>query len=483
MVQERTSKRAWIAGLTSFVLHLVGLLSLAVWTVGVGIGLSGHSISVNTGDGLESEIESFEIGNEIAEASEASESLESNPSLAVSPTQLQRITESAIEPELEVPGDTSSASGLMQQAEMATSVGGLGMMPSLSFDGRSKENRGRLALENGGSAESERAVEMALEYLAAHQLNDGSWSMLYHASCEELCEPSCTGRDPYRYAATGLALLCFLGAGKTVEDEVHGNVVSKGIYFLQQTLRTNSSAGYWVGPEAAAQMYEHGIATLALCEAYGMMQSAELKDTCQLAIEFIVQAQFRDGGWDYHPKSPGDLSIVGWQAMALKSATASKLIVPIDTIRGIDRFLERSRAGDFLFKYRTQKPTKSMTAIGVLMQIFRGQSKDARSIERGIEYLAREGPSNTDLYYNYYATQAMFHMGGAHWKKWNYNMRDYLIGTQVQNGHAKGSWYFDGDPSNKAAGRFYTTCMACLILEVYYRYLPVYSEREEKFQF
>ncbi len=53
---------------------------------------------------------------------------------------------------------------------------------------------------------------------------------------------------------------------------------------------------------APAQMYEHGIATLALTEAYQMSNDSSLKDPCQAAINFIVDAQYkRDGGWDYHP--------------------------------------------------------------------------------------------------------------------------------------------------------------------------------------
>jgi hypothetical protein len=62
-------------------------------------------------------------------------------------------------------------------------------------------------------------------------------------------------------------------------------------------------------------------------------------------------------------------------------------------------------------------------------------------------------------------------------------MRDYLVRTQDIQGHAAGSWWFEGDYSNDVGGRLYTTCMSCLILEVYYRYLPVYTKPTEDFQF
>lgn len=264
---------------------------------------------------------------------------------------------------------------------------------------------------------------------------------------------------------------------------MYGLNVSRAIYFLDQTLKRDSASGYWVGTESTAQMYEHGIATLALCEALQMQPSEQLRDTCQLAVNFIVDSQFRDGGWDYHPGSPGDLSIAAWQVMALKSAISAKLRVPQRTITAVDHFLEKSRGGEFMYRYRDRKPTASMTAIGNLVQILRGRTREARSIEMAVEYLGEKGPSNNDLYFNYYATQLMFQYGGPPWQAWNYHMRDYLVRTQEIQGHAAGSWWFDGDYSNDIGGRLYTTCMSCLILEVYYRYLPVYGKPDEDFQF
>jgi hypothetical protein len=330
-----------------------------------------------------------------------------------------------------------------------------------------------MVAQHGGNEQSERAVGWALEYLALHQLNDGSWTMNYEPSCAGKCSPGCDGKDPYRFAATGLALMCFLGAGHTPNDQQYGEVVSKGIYFLQNNLRRTSDSGYWVDTVASAQMYEHGIASLALCEAYQMTRADELKESCQLAVNYILKAQYRDGGWDYHPGRPGDLSIAGWQVLALKSAAATDLIVPRETVQGIDRFLDLNRAGEFMFRYRGGKPTKSMTAIGVLLQIFRGKSRDSRSVASGLEYLSRQGPSGVD----------MFQVGGRYWKNWNYYMRDLLIRSQRADGHLRGSWMFEGDHSNKVGGRFYSTCMGCLILEVYYRYLPVYGESSDDFRF
>jgi hypothetical protein len=305
MVSERVSppkwpQREWIASLCSFVLHLVVLIGLAVWTVRAG--LVGDSLTIDSGEAESAELQVFEVADAVDIVEPQPLDAESSlPEMSLVPGMPSQTLVS--EPS-ELPMPTISTDLMVELQTMPTGGGSLGFAES-SMAGRRSENRARLALENGGSAESEQAVERALAYLAQHQLNDGSWSMLFAQACDGQCSPSCEGLDPRRFAATGLALLCFLGAGKTDMDEQYGQTVSKGVYFLLQNLRTNSSSGYWVGTEASAQMYEHGIATLAICEAYQMLGSGELKDVCQMAVNFIVEAQFRDGGWDYHPGTPG----------------------------------------------------------------------------------------------------------------------------------------------------------------------------------
>ena len=475
-------RRVGISVLVSFIVHLGFLLVLAIWSVGLGAG-RGQGLTIESGQSSGSEFESFQMdSSQIQEA--PVDSVQESSSLK-SRSMEERLSE-YVEQNDETTSGLIGSLEIAQQAATAASSsaagGGLGFAQT-SLAGRSKSNRSALVQQNGGNEQSEQAVAWALDYLARHQLNDGSWSMSFEDSCDGNCVPGCDGKDPYRFGATGLALMCFLGAGHTQNDEQYGEVVTKGIYFLQQSLRRTSDSGYWVDTVASAQMYEHGIATLALCEAYQMTQAGELKESCQLAVNFILKAQYRDGGWDYHPGRPGDLSIAGWQVLVLKSAAATDLIVPREAVEGIDRFLDSNRAGEFMFRYRGGKPTKSMTAIGVLLQIFRGKTKDARSVANGIEYLSNQGPSGVDMYYNYYATQAMFQIGGRSWKNWNYYMRDLLVKTQSPSGHLRGSWMFEGDHSNKVGGRFYSTCMACLILEVYYRYLPVYGQTSEDFRF
>jgi hypothetical protein len=79
------------------------------------------------------------------------------------------------------------------------------------------------------------------------------------------------------------------------------------------------------------------------------------------------------------------------------------------------------------------------------------------------------------MYYNYYATQVLHHVGGEPWKRWNGKMRDQLIASQSSRGHEQGSWYMR-DRHGDRGGRLYCTALAAMILEVYYRHLPLYKQ-------
>jgi hypothetical protein len=81
----------------------------------------------------------------------------------------------------------------------------------------------------------------------------------------------------------------------------------------------------------------------------------------------------------------------------------------------------------------------------------------------------RHSPLTPDYYLWYNCTLAMFQAGGEPWDRWNPIVRDTIINLQRHDGCARGSW----DPSSKwgrTGGRIYTTALAVLTLEVYYRY-------------
>jgi hypothetical protein len=339
--------------------------------------------------------------------------------------------------------------------------------------GRGDAAQEELLRRHGGTQGSQRAVDRGLRWLQAHQRRDGSWNFNHHLGpCQGMC--SHPGDEASTTAATGMALLPFLGRGHTHRDGEYAEVVRRGLYYLgTRALATTEGANLQEGT-----MYGQGLATIALCEAYVMTGDPALKDLAQAAIDYIVYAQdAKGGGWRYSPGEPGDTTVTGWQLMALKSGQMGRLHVPSPSIFLVRRFLDSVQTEyGARYGYMTPQPRRSTTAIGLLLRMYTGWQRDNPGLVRGVSYLSQWGPSDNDLYYNYYATQVMHHFGGAAWESWNPSMRDHLIATQADAGHEAGSWYFD-EPRTRSGGRLYNTAMAVMILEVYYRYMPLYTTR------
>jgi hypothetical protein len=223
-------------------------------------------------------------------------------------------------------------------------------------------------------------------------------------------------------------------------------------------------------------MYPHAIATLALCEAYAMTKDESLQLPAQFAVDFIVYAQHEGGGWRYHPREPGDTTVTGWQVIALKGALLAGLDVPSPVWFGVNKFLDSvQRDGGAFYGYRRPDRDPTNTSIGLLCRMMLGWERERKEIRRGVKFLGDEGPSENNVYFNYYAAQVMRHHGGKPWKRWNSRLRDYLVKTQSRSGHERGSWQFR-ERHSLGAGRLYNTAMAVMTLEVYYRFLPLYGD-------
>ncbi|MEQ1827124.1 MAG: prenyltransferase/squalene oxidase repeat-containing protein [Pirellula sp.] len=373
--------------------------------------------------------------------------------------------------------------GLAAQANAAMRAG---------LSGRSKEARRDMLSKFGGNSDTEKAVSMALKWLAQHQdARTGAWSLAHSGVCRGQCDHP--GKRPYSMnAATGLALMCFLGAGQSHKEGEYKETVFKGLGFLIRNMKFQKGRGQWYvgeGSKGYDDMYAHGIATIAMCEAFGMTRDPALLEAAQAGVHFLAYAQNpTTGGWHYAPQGLGDTSVVGWQMMALKSAAMSGLALDINVVRKANVFLDQMSWGEYggYYHYSFNSVRKqasynpSTTACAVLCRMYSGVPKDHPSIKVATDKFSKDGPSPSNTYYNYYATQVMKQVGGSEWEKWNVRMRDKLVSTQVTTGHAAGSWFWSDGHSTESGGRLYTTCMATMMLEVYYRYLPLYSEQTEE---
>lgn len=337
----------------------------------------------------------------------------------------------------------------------------------------------------GGTPESEKAVAAALKWLAEHQNPNGSWNFNHQTA--PMCAGKCGDRGSMTdctTGATGMALLPFLGAGQTHKEGKYRLTVEKGLYYLTSKMKVQNQTGNLA--EGGGNLYSHGICAIVLCEAYAMTHDKGLMLPAQLSLNYTMYAQDPvGGGWRYSAKQAGDTSAVGWQLMALKSGHMAYLQVDQRTIQGARRFLD-SVQSDSGSKYGYTGPGAGAgtTSVGLLSRMYLGWKKDNPALQRGVDYLSTTGPSKGNMYFNYYATQVMRHAGGEPWEKWNKEMRDTLVSTQSKNGHETGSWFVKGgDHGSDVGGRIYCTSMATMILEVYYRHMPIYGKQaaEEEF--
>ncbi len=338
------------------------------------------------------------------------------------------------------------------------------------------------SLEKGPDDPVSSAISKSLVWLVAHQLPDGSWCFDHTAgTCQGRCQ-NAGGLKDARIGATAMALLPFLGAGQTHQHGKYKKQVEAGLaYLVRQQIRGSKKNGL---SEPGGNMYSHGMAAIVLCEAYAMTQDKELLTPAQASINYIVYAQDPvGGGWRYQAKQKGDTSVLGWQLMALKSGHMGYLNVPVKTVHGATKFLDfvQSESGA-RYGYTSPGSGQATTAIGLLCRMYLGWKRDNPALKRGIDYLDEVGPSKTNMYYNYYATQVMHQYGGESFQRWDARMRDWLVKEQKTEGHEAGSWYIAGHFAAKG-GRLYSTSMATMILEVYFRQLPIYtrSASEEEF--
>ena len=373
----------------------------------------------------------------------------------------------------------------LEQAPRNDLLADIGSFSGDAMSGRGK-GKGRLVAEGGGNAASEQAVALALEWLARHQLPDGGWSFDHRLSAQ--CRGQCRNWGELanaRNGATAMALLPFLGAGQTHTEGQYQKQVKAGLYYLVSKIVVDPAKGGGLN-ESGGNMYSHGLAAIALCEAWGMTQDRDLQAPAQLAVNFISWAQDPiGGGWRYIPRNGGDTSVVGWQIMALKSGHMSYLAVPPVTVQNANRYLNSVQANDGAnYGYTTPGSGPATTAIGLLCRMHLGWKKDNPALQRGVQWISNLGPSKDNVYYNYYATQVMRHYEGELWDKWNKAMRDQLTQSQATAGHERGSWATPGPGlGNLKGGRLYETAMSTMVLEVYYRHMPIYRKQSTEADF
>ena len=336
--------------------------------------------------------------------------------------------------------------------------------------------------ENGGTPQCEEAVVKSLKWLQKQQNRDGSWG---------------DGPQNYKCAMTGLSLLSYLAHCETPLSEDFGDTVLKGISFLVD--QGMKSPVISLVPQMNEVSYDHAIATYALCEAYTFCKQMDIPSIANLekvvikAVDRIIDAQCPNGGWAYsynNKINPDiDLSVTGWNVQALKAAEHGG-IKPTkgdirSTLRKASSYVRKNVMpdGKFAYKENGNMPRSSLVGVGVLSLQMTGNGSDSAA-RKGLDWIKNNvktlqwgqgsGTENvkSNLYMHYYCVQAAMNRGGDVWTSYNKAFRDAVLSGQNADGSFRKNdvGYVSGMTGKSE--NIYRQCLATLMLETYYRFLP-----------
>jgi hypothetical protein len=335
--------------------------------------------------------------------------------------------------------------------------------------------------------QSEKALDLGLEWLAKNQGPEGNW-----------------GSNDLGLVAMGA--LAFMSAGHSPGRGKYGQPLKRALDYISNNAKPSGLLNI---SDPQRDMYNHGLATFVLGQAHGMSSTPDrkLNQTLDRALKLIASTQCDDGGWDYRAQRQSrghDLSLAVMQAKALRSAVDSGLEVPPEMIdlairsvrrhyvpqhgrRDLPETEQQKVPGQFTYQGGGGGATIAMAAAGVVCLQEFGQYEDWR-IAKNMDVIGsainrqrtnnRSGAMPFDAYTLYYVGQALYQVGGEHWKTHYPKLRDSLVASQMQSSSDQrehGLWRAGGHVGGRD-GDMYGTAVACFILAIPNRYLPILQE-------
>ena len=386
----------------------------------------------------------------------------------------------------EAEGDPDFASDSPFDSDAFNDVLGIGGGAGGKMGGR---RGGRRNLRAGRGVDQ--ALRDGLEWLKNHQSPDGYWDcddyMNNHVH-EGVCECDGAGHAPHDVGVTGLALLAFLGEGNTTSEGDYKDVVAKGIGWLREI--QDPDTGLFGEMSSHEFLYNHALASLAVCEAYYASKSPLLKRTAQRAIYYIQRARNPYGAWRYDvpPIGDQDTSVSAWMVCALRSAEAAGLEIDKAAYDGAMNWLDevtdtgtgrvgyddtgsRSARVSGVNDHFPPEKGEAMTSAALLCRFLLGQDpKEAPIMTKHADLMLKTLPEwdpeglGCDMYYWYWGTYAMLHTGGESWGVWKKSVLEAARSSLAGAGDDKGSWEPTG-PWGSFGGRVYSTALMALCLE------------------
>lgn len=391
------------------------------------------------------------------------------------PAEAPAVAETAQPPAEELASRTATVEPAMEAVQAETAAGLVPGEIDADFAARQGAAKTEAIEATGGDASTEAAVAAALRYLTKQQRADGAWDPLTSGAGRERAPLGLQRGGAGKHAETGLsglALMALLGAGNTHQAGEHAEPVYRGLVYLLGRQRGDGSlAG---DATVYSAHYCHAMASLSLAEAAVMTGDPAAIEATRRAIGYSKSTQHPvTGGWRYTRGDTGDLSQLGWQALLIDGARrAGALDGQESMLHGVERFLATVRSGRAggLASYRPgEKTTPTMTAEALAVRLLMGEKVPDETVREAEAVLLaalpgqHAGPDN--YYYWYYASLALHQLQDDAWQTWNAAMKQRLLATQLEDG----SWP-DTSLWGGYGGTVYTTSMATLCLETYYRH-------------
>ena len=343
----------------------------------------------------------------------------------------------------------------------AASLAGTGLF---TLAPRSARARGPEVLPKHVTTEALRAVTKGLDYLGAQQADDGSWIS--------------GGGQAYPVAMTGLAGTAFLAHGNSPTRGKYAKHVQGAVEFL---VRCATPTGLITGPtqDNGQPMHGHGFALMFLASVYGMITKESLRrqvaDTVRKAVTLTSQGQSSQGGWTYIPGGGDEGSVTVTQVQALRAAHHAGFLVPKAVVDEAASYLEKCRTPEGGIQYSLRagggpRLPISAAAVATLYNAGQFESPIATDCLRYVwgQFRASEGwdkGGGHAFYTHLYAAQGFYMAGDQYWDGYFPAARDQLIAMQSGDGS------FNGD----GIGEVYGTAIAVIILQLPYKYLPVFQ--------
>ena len=295
----------------------------------------------------------------------------------------------------------------------------------------------------------EKMYKKGLKYLAITQTSSGAW------------------KDNYGYqpGVVGLCVVAMLAHGDDPNLGPYATNIHKGISFI---LKNAQPANGYIGQS----MYNHGFATLALAESYGMVDDDRIGPALKKAVNLILTSQSQNTrrAWRYSPESrDADTTVSGAVLVALLAAANAGIPVPEKAVNDALKFYAIAQCSDGGFGYTGPSGSNlPRSAIGALVYSL-ARRKNSNVYKRALEYISsRQNTIQSGgyfYYYLYYGAQAFFHAPKHEiWNRWNANNIKSLQLIQSPNGSWNGSY-----------GSSFSTSASLLSLALNYRFLPIYE--------